>query len=126
MRWQTFWDQVRRGYRSVNAFLEALYYLGPAAHGVQGVLREFLDGPPDGVRLTWTQTPHGPLGHARDHRGSYRIELVRQDGRWSPRACSCLGFLEFRRDCRHLRAARAALASSDPGFFSCRGTNGQV
>ncbi len=105
------WEGLQRGYRRVNAFLEALYRLGPTAHGVQGVLREFLDGPPDGVGLTWTQGPHGLVCEARDRRGCYRIELLRENGRWSARACSCLGFQEFRRECRHLRAARKALGS---------------
>lgn len=113
MRLEALWQELRRGYRRVNAFLEQFYYHGPAAHGIQGVLREFLDGPPDGVHLTWTQGQHGPVCDARDGRGTYRIELVRQDGQWSARSCSCLGFQEFRRECRHLRAARQALASRD-------------
>lgn len=113
MRLEEFWQELRRGYWRVNAFLEQFYYHGPAAHGVQGVLREFLDGPPDGVRLTWTQGQHGLACDAHDGRGTYRIGLVRQDGHWSAHSCSCLGFQEFRRECRHLRAARQALASRD-------------
>lgn len=113
MTLQELWQGLRRGYRRVNAFLEQFYHHGPAAHGIQGVLREFLDGPPDGVHLTWTQGQHGPVCDARDGRGAYRIEVARQDGQWSAGSCSCLGFLEFRRECRHLRAARQALAARD-------------
>lgn len=112
MTLEALWQAMRRGYRRANAFLEAFYGLGPAAHGVQGILAEFLDGPPDGVQLSWTRDRNGPVCQARDARGSYRIELRRQDGRWSARACSCVAFQEFQRECRHLRAARLALASS--------------
>lgn len=115
MTLQEFWQGLRRGYRRVNLFLEQLYSLGPAAHGAQGVLGELLDGPVDGVRLTWAQGPRGPICSARDGRGTYRIELHREDGRWLARTCSCLGFQEFRRDCRHLRAVRQALASRGGG-----------
>lgn len=108
MTLEELWARARRGYACANAFLEQLYRHGPAAHGVQGILREFLDGPPDGVRISWG---HGPICSAEDRRGTYRIELHREDGRWLARACSCLGFQEFQRECRHLRAARQALAS---------------
>jgi hypothetical protein len=97
----------------VNAFLEQFYHHGTTGQGVQGVVRELLDGPPEGVKLSWTRDRHGLVCDARDARGTYRIELHRQDGRWSARACSCLGFREFQRECRHLRAARQALASRD-------------
>jgi hypothetical protein len=50
MTLQELWRGLRHTYRRANAFLEQFYHLGPAAHGVQGVLREFLDGPPDGVQ----------------------------------------------------------------------------
>ena len=113
MTLQEVWRGLRRTYRRANAFLEQFYHLGPAAHGVQGVLGEFLDGPPDGVQLTWTHGQPGPSCEARDGRGSYRIELHRKDGHWKALSCSCLGFLEFRRECRHLRAVREALASRD-------------
>lgn len=113
MKLEVLWQGLRRAHRRANAFLELFYHHGPAAHGVQGVLREFLDGPPDGVHLTWAQGRHGPVCDARDGRGTYRIELARQDGRWTARSCSCLGFQEFRRECRHLRAARQVLASRD-------------
>jgi len=89
----------------VNAFLEEFYRLGPSAHGVQGVLAEFLDGPPDGVQVTWKHAKHGLTCEARDGRGSYRIDVGRKDGRWFAFACSCLAFQEVRRECRHLRAA---------------------
>lgn len=111
MTLEELWQQVRRGYARANAFLEQFYRHGPAAHGVQGIVREFLDGPPDGVQISWGRGGHGPICSARDRRGTYRIELERQDGRWSACACSCLGFQEFQRECRHLRAARQALAS---------------
>jgi len=113
MTLQEMWQGVRRGYSRVNAFLEEFYRHGPAAHGIQGVVREFLDGPSEVVQLSWAQDRHGPICHARDARGTYRIELHRQDGRWLALACSCLGFQEFQRECRHLRAARQALASRD-------------
>lgn len=115
MSWQYLWQKARRGYWRVNAFLEAFYRLGPAAHGIQGILREFLDGPPDGIQVTWMDDPLHPVCRAWDHRGSYRIEVVREDGRWLARSCSCLAYQEFRKDCRHLRAARQALASGDVG-----------
>jgi hypothetical protein len=110
---EELWARVRRGYARANALLEQFYHHGPAAHGVQGVVREFLDGPPDGVQISWSRDRHGPICSARDVRGTYRIELQREDGRWSARACSCLGFQEFQRECRHLRAARQALAFRD-------------
>ena len=110
MAWQGLWEDVRRAHRRVNAFLEEFYRLGPAAHGVQGVLAEFLDGPPDGVQLTWKHGQRELTCDARDGRGSYRIDVGRRDGRWFASACSCLAFQEFRRECRHLRAARQALA----------------
>ena len=113
MTWEEMWQRVRHGYWRVNSFLEAFYRHGAVAHGVQGVVREFLDGPPDGVQLAWAHEWNGPICHARDVRGTYRIELHLQDGRWGARACSCLGFQEFQRECRHLRAARQALASRD-------------
>jgi hypothetical protein len=106
-----FWHVAQGVYRRVGAFLEQLYSLGPAAHGAQGVLREFLDGPPDGVQLTWTGDRDGPICEARDGRGCYRVEFHRVDGHWAALSCSCLGFLEFRRECRHLRAAREALVT---------------
>ena len=112
MGWQGLWEDVRRVHRRVNAFLEEFYRLGPSAHGVQGVLAEFLDGPPDGVQVTWKHAQHGLTCEARDGRGSYRIDVGRRDGRWFAFACSCLAFQEVRRECRHLRAARQALASS--------------
>lgn len=121
MSLQKFWHALGRGYQHVNTFLEQLYGLGPAAHGVQGVLREFLDGPPDGVQLTWARGQHGPICEARDGRGRYRIELSRRDGHWAALSCSCLGFLEFRRECRHLRAAREALASLDAEGLARKG-----
>jgi hypothetical protein len=99
----------------VNAFLEEFYRLGPSAHGVQGVLREFLEGPTDGVRLTWRRGSQGLNCDAHDGRGAYRIDVSRRDGRWFAFACSCLAFQEFRRECRHLRAARQALVSADDG-----------
>jgi hypothetical protein len=100
----------------VNAFLEEFYRHGGAAHGVQGVVREFLDGPVDGVQLSWTHDRQGPVCYARDARGTYRVELRRQEGRWRAGSCSCLGFQEFQRECRHLRATRQALASGDEGL----------
>ncbi len=112
MGWHILWEDLRRLYRRVNAFLEEFYRVGPTAHGVQGALQEFLEGPPDGVRLTWRRGPHGLTCDAHDGRGSYRIEVCPRDGRWFAFACSCLGFQEFRRECRHLRAAREVLASS--------------
>ena len=116
MGWQGLWEDVRRVHRRVNAFLEEFYRLGPAAHGVQGVLAEFLDGPPDGVQLTWKHGQRELTCDARDGRGSYRIDVGRRDGRWFAFACSCLAFQEVRRECRHLRAARQALASVDDGI----------
>ena len=113
MTWEEIWQAIRRAYSHVNAYLEAFYRHGPAAHGVQGVVREFLDGPPEGVHLSWATDQHGPICQARDARGTYRIELHPQDGRWRARGCSCLGFQEFQRECRRLRAAREALASRD-------------
>jgi hypothetical protein len=113
MTWEKMWLGVRRGYLCVNAYLEAFYRHGPAAHGVQGVVREFLEGPPEGVHLSWVNGQHGPICQARDARGTYRIELHRQDGRWRAHGCSCLGFQEFQRECRHLRAARQELVSRD-------------
>jgi hypothetical protein len=113
MTLEGLWQEIRRGYSRVNAFLEQYYRHGAADHGIQGVVREFLDGPPDGVRLSWTHDQQGPICSARDARGVYRIELRQEGGRWSARACSCLGFREFQRECRHLRAARQALASGD-------------
>jgi hypothetical protein len=108
------WQGVRRGYSRVNAFLEAFYRHGPAAHGIQqGVVQEFLDGPSEVVRLSWAHVRRDAVCQASDARGTYRIELQRQDGRWQALACSCLGFQEFQRECRHLRAARQALASRD-------------
>jgi len=121
MALQGFWQGLRHVYRQINAFLELFYHLGPAAHGAQGVLHEFLDGPPDGVRLTWTQGRHGPACVAHDRRGTYRIDLARREGDWAAHACSCLGFQEFRRECRHLRAAREALASGDGERLPQRG-----
>ena len=60
MRLVALWEGLRRGYRRVNASLEQFYHHGPAAHGIQGVLREFLDGPPDGVQLlTWDSWSSG-------------------------------------------------------------------
>jgi len=105
------WQRLEHAYSRVNTFLEQFYRLGPAAHGAQGVVREFLDGPPEGVQLTWAQDLQGLICDARDRRGSYRIELHRKDGHWVADGCSCLGFLEFRRECRHLRAVREDLAS---------------
>jgi len=49
MTLEEIWQGVRRGYLRVNAFLEECYRHGSTAHGVQGVVREFLDGPPEGV-----------------------------------------------------------------------------
>jgi hypothetical protein len=96
----------------VNAFLVEFYRHGPSAHGVHGVLAEYLDGPTDGVHLTWTRGQHELTCDARDGRRIYRIDVGRRDGRWVAFTCSCLAFQEFRRECRHLRAARQALASS--------------
>lgn len=110
------WEDLRCLHRRVNAFLEEFYRVGPNAHGVQGVLREFLEGPPDGVKLTWERGPHGLTCDARDGRGSYRIEVSPRDGRWHAFACSCLAFQELRRECRHLRAARQVLTSRDDGI----------
>lgn len=113
MTLEGMWQGLRRGYSRVNAFLDEFYRHGPTGHGVQDVVREFLEGPPEGVQLTWTQDRQGPICHARHARGTYRVEIHRQDGRWSARGCSCLGFREFQRECRYLRAARQALASRD-------------
>lgn len=85
MTWEEIWQAVRRGYSHVTTYLEAFYRHGPAAHGVQGVVREFLDGPPEAVHLSWATDQHGPICQARDARGTYRIELHRQDGRWRAR-----------------------------------------
>ncbi len=115
MGWQDLWGDLRRLHRRVNTFLEEFYRLGPSAHGVQGVLHEFLEGPPDGVRLTWSPGSHGLTCDARDGRGSYRIDVSQREGRWFAFACSCLAFQELRRECRHLRAARQALASANDG-----------
>ena len=111
MKWQGVWGDLRRGYSRVNTFLEAFYRHGASDPGVQGVVREFLEGRPDGVHLTWARDRHGPICHARDARGTYRIELQRHEGRWRADVCSCLGFQEFRRECRHLRSVRQAIAS---------------
>lgn len=112
MGWQGLWKDLRRVQRRLSAFLEEFYRLGPSAHGVQGVLAEYLDGPTDGVHLTWTRGQHELACDARDGHSIYRIDVGRRDGRWVAVTCSCLAFQEFRRECRHLRAARQALASS--------------
>ena len=78
MTWEEMWQRVRHGYWRVNSFLEAFYRHGAVAHGVQGVVREFLDGPPEGVQLAWAHDRQGPICHARDARGTYRIELHRR------------------------------------------------
>jgi hypothetical protein len=46
---------LRRGYSCVNPFLEQFYHHGAAGQGGQGLVREFLDGPPEGVTLSWTR-----------------------------------------------------------------------
>lgn len=110
------WQSVRVAHRAINAWLEALYRMGSGAHDGRGVIAEFLDGPTDGVVVTWANGPEGLVCHARDRRGRYRVEMVRRDGSWSAEGCSCLAFQEVRRACRHLRAAREALTSREgPG-----------
>jgi hypothetical protein len=102
----------------MNAFLEQFYHHGSTGDGIQGIVREFLEAPPDGVRLEWLQDGGGLMCKAHDGRGAYRIDIAREAGRWSARACSCLGFQEFRRECRHLRAVRQALAVRRGSFVA--------